>query len=168
MVVRATVKALGLLGQRAADLPDIEPSDDDWYVNLLWLSRRKCLLLTHAGTGFSLFVPDVRKSDLVAAGVFFVEEIRHALDAERVPLGALGPLDPTDVAIAKTASRRVLGWMNELAHDVGYMVAGIDPQRIDGIAVTTDLNRILLGNGDGRSYATALDRVTARRTAKMP
>jgi hypothetical protein len=28
---------------------------EDWYLNLLWIDRRKCVLLTHAGTLFSVF-----------------------------------------------------------------------------------------------------------------
>jgi hypothetical protein len=49
---------LTLLGARPRDLVTIEPSDEDWYSNLLWLDARKCLLFAHAGTLFSVFVPD--------------------------------------------------------------------------------------------------------------
>ena len=87
----------------------VEPADDDWYLNLLWFDRRKCLLLTHAGTTFSVFVPDVRKADLTPPGPFLVDAITTALDAEDLPRGALGDLDPVNVQLAKTASRRVLG-----------------------------------------------------------
>ena len=34
-----------LLGVRAAALSEVPPGDDDWYMNLLWIERRKCLLL---------------------------------------------------------------------------------------------------------------------------
>lgn len=54
---------LDLLGHRAVTLTESPPSDDDWYLNLLWLDRRKCLLLAHAGTLFSVFVAGVRKAD---------------------------------------------------------------------------------------------------------
>jgi hypothetical protein len=47
-----------------AALRQPEPSDDDWYANLLWVERQKCLLFTHAGTLFSVFVAGVRKADL--------------------------------------------------------------------------------------------------------
>jgi hypothetical protein len=57
VIVRCTAKTFKLLGIRALTLPVIEPADDDWYVNLLWLDRRKCLLVTHAGTLFSVFMP---------------------------------------------------------------------------------------------------------------
>jgi hypothetical protein len=56
VVVRCTGKLLNLLGSRSVDLVDAPADDDEWYANLLWLDRRKCLLITHAGTLFSLFV----------------------------------------------------------------------------------------------------------------
>src|SRR6266851_5155642 len=62
VVLRCTAKMLSLLGTRPRDLETIEPSDQDWYANLLWLEAR-CLLLAHAATLFSVFVPDIRKAD---------------------------------------------------------------------------------------------------------
>jgi hypothetical protein len=59
VVLRCTAKVLNLLGARPTDLVRVEPSDDDWYANVLWLDRRKCLLLAQAGTLFSVFVPAV-------------------------------------------------------------------------------------------------------------
>jgi uncharacterized protein DUF6933 len=41
-----------LLGKKSVTLVDAPADDDDWYANLLWLDRRKCLLITHAGTLF--------------------------------------------------------------------------------------------------------------------
>jgi hypothetical protein len=48
MVVRCTVKLLRLLGASPRSLAAHEPSDENWYANLLWLDRRKCLLVTVA------------------------------------------------------------------------------------------------------------------------
>jgi hypothetical protein len=102
VVVRCTVKLLRLLDVRPADLPELAPHEDDWYVNLLWFERRKCLLLTHAGTSFSVFVPDVRKPDLDPLEPFLVDAITMALDAEGLPHDALGTLDSGSVQVAKT------------------------------------------------------------------
>ncbi len=44
MTLRCTRKALSLLKGNARMLTNPPPSDDDWYMNLLWLDRRKCLL----------------------------------------------------------------------------------------------------------------------------
>ena len=62
--LRCTGKLLNLLGKQSVRLVEAPPKSDDWYANLLWLDRRKCLLITHAGTLFSLFVVDVRIADL--------------------------------------------------------------------------------------------------------
>ena len=48
VVLRCTVRALNLLGARSKDLAIVEHSDEDWYANLLWLERQKCLLLADA------------------------------------------------------------------------------------------------------------------------
>lgn len=57
---RCTRKVLALLNISARALADPRPSDDDWYMNLLWLDGRKFPLLAHAGTLFPVFVADVR------------------------------------------------------------------------------------------------------------
>ncbi len=122
MVLRCTAKMLSLLGTRPRDLVTIEPSDEDWYANLLWLDRRKCLLLAHAGTLFSVFVPNIRKADLMPIGPSLVPLIHEELEAESVPRDRLGALDSRTIALAKTESRTVLGYMNEMARFCEYAV----------------------------------------------
>ncbi len=48
MVVRSTKKMLDLLGGRNLTLSGLPPSDDDWYLNLVWIERQKCVLLTRS------------------------------------------------------------------------------------------------------------------------
>src|SRR6266516_1367709 len=38
---------LDLLGGRSVTISEPPPTDDDWYLNLVWIERQKCLLLTH-------------------------------------------------------------------------------------------------------------------------
>jgi hypothetical protein len=114
VVLRCTAKVLKLLGASPRDLATIDPADDDWYANLLWLERRKCLLLAHAGTLFSVFVPGVRKADLLPIGATVVSLIHDQLRIEGVPVDRFGLLEPNSVDLAKTASRSVLGYMNEI------------------------------------------------------
>lgn len=122
VVLRCTAKMLTLLGARPRDLVTIEPSDEDWYANLLWLDGRKCLLLAHAGTLFSVFVPDIRKTDLVPIGPSVVGFIHTELEAESLPLDRFGILDSRYITLAKTESRIVLGYMNEMARFCEYAV----------------------------------------------
>jgi hypothetical protein len=162
MTLRCTKKALALLKMRAPELAHAPPSDDDWYLNLIGLDRRKCLLLTHAETLFPVFVVDVRAADLRPLGTFVVGRIEAELASEGLPAECLGRLDPDAVQVAKTASRSVLGFMNEMAFYLEYAVA-----EAAGLGNTDvgELNRDLrrrLHSRDG--YATPLELV-ARRSA---
>jgi hypothetical protein len=161
MILRCTAKMLTLLGIRATSLADAPPSDDDWYLNLLWIDRRKCLLLTHAGTLFPVFVADVRKGDITPIGPYVANLIQEHLKSEGLATDTLGRLDPNDVHLAKTASRSILGVMNDGAFHARYRIeamGGIDQ------AEMAFLNRFLrraLHNRAG-DYVRPLDLVAQR------
>ena len=162
MLVRCTSRLLTLLG-RGVDVVDEPPGDDDWYANLLWIDRRKCLLLTHAGTLFPVFVADVRKGDLLPLGALVAERAAAALADEQLPDDVLGQLDPGAARIARTANRQILGFMNESALACRYAIdqaGGLDHTDVDA------LNRFLrrqLHNRDG--YRQPLDLVLERLVA---
>jgi len=161
MMLRCTAKMLTLLSVRATALPDVPPSDDDWYLNLLWIERRKCLLLTHAGTLFPVFVADVRKADLRPLGPYVVSLVEEHLRSEVLAANALGRLDPDDVHLAKTASRSILGVMNDTARHARYRIeamGGID--RSDTLFLNRFLRRTL--HNRAGDYVTPLDLVTQR------
>lgn len=161
MILRCTAKMLSLLGVRAAALVDAAPSDDDWYANLLWIDRRKCLLLTHAGTLFPVFVADVRKGDLRPIGPYVVGLLDEHLRSEGLTADTLGRLDPADVHLAKTASRSILGVMNDAVTHARYRIeamGGID--RADTVFLNHFLRRAL--HNRGGEYVTPLDLVARR------
>ena len=114
--MRCTARLRAFLGYQPRREADPGCSDRDWYANLLVIERRKCLLVTHAGTLFSVFVPDVRVAQLRPLGPFLVARIADQLRAEGLSERALGALDAGGVTIAGTAGgRSVLGCMNDLA-----------------------------------------------------
>ena len=119
VVLRCTAKTLKLLGASPRDLVTVEPIDQDWYANLLWLDGRKCLLLAHAGTLFSVFVPDIRKAGLLPIRSSIVSFIHKELEAEDLPLDRFGVLD-SGISLARTESRSILGYMNEMARFCEY------------------------------------------------
>lgn len=160
VTLRCTSKALSLLGTRPAALTEIAPDENDWYLNLLWIERRKCLLLTHAGTLFSVVLTDVRAADLRPIRPAVVNAIEAALDDEGLPRDTLGALDPEAAILARTASRSVLGFMNQMATDIEWQVA-----RRGGLALADPraLNRYLqrtLRNRGG--YVHPIDLVRER------
>jgi len=86
----------------------------DWYASLLWYDRRKCLLLTHAATLFSIFEADVRAADLRATHRLVTELIERELRRESLPPATFGNLRSQELILAKTADRSVLGCMNDM------------------------------------------------------
>ena len=160
MLLRCTARLLELLGTSQLVLVDDPPRDDDWYANLLWLDRRKCVLLTHAGTLFPVFVGDVRKRDLQPPGPLLAARIEAALTDERLPTSLLGPLDPKAARIARTASRSILGFMNDSALACRYSIeqaGGLEHTDLD------DLNRFLRRQPHNRDgYRQPLDLVVDR------
>ncbi len=161
MSLRCTAKMLTLLGVRAMALADVPPSDDDWYLNLLWIERRKCLLLTHVGTLFPIFVADIRKADLRLIGPYVVSLVEEHLRSEGLAADTLGRLDPDGVHLAKTASRSVLGVMNDAALHARYRIEAMGGiNRPDTFFLNRFLRRAL--HNRAGDYVTPLDLVAQR------
>lgn len=113
MIVRCTARLLKLLAPGA--LADVPSAPNDWYANLIWIDRRKCLLVVHADTLFPVFVADVRTPQLANFGQYIAWTVATSLADEELAPDCLGPLDPAQVRLARTASRSVLGVMNDMA-----------------------------------------------------
>jgi len=83
------------------------------------------------------------------------------LEDESLRRDALGLLDPGGARLAKTASRRVLGPMNENAYYIGYL---LDRYRsvldVDVITTNRQLQRTL--HSHGRDYARPIDLARSR------
>src|SRR5260370_38624732 len=99
---------------RAQQLINCLPDGEDWYANLLWLSGRKCLLLTHAATLFTVLEADVRAADLRDPGRPVTGLISRELLSEQLPADTFGRPDPADVSLAKTPDPSTLACLNHL------------------------------------------------------
>jgi hypothetical protein len=164
VVLRCTLRVLDLLGGRAVKLTELPPAGDDWYLNLLWLDRRKCLLLTHAGTLFSVFLAEVGKADLRPIGAYVVKAVGAELRSESLPPDTFGQLNPDAVRLAKTASRSTLGFMNQMAAHLRYEVADAGGlSHCDISALNRGLRRTLHNRG---GYAYPIELVAQRLAAR--
>lgn len=141
VIVRCTQKLLAVI--RPTRLADSPPDGEDWYANLLWSSGRKCLLLTHTATLFTIFEPDVRAAGLRDTGRLATGLIRRELEREHLLEDTFGSLDADQVVIVRTADRSVLGCMNDMA-----FLCEIHIDRSGGLAGTDigKLNRALRRN----------------------
>ncbi len=158
MILRCTKKLLDVI--RPAQLATQGPDDEDWYANLLVLDRRKCLLLTHAGTLFTIFEPDVRASDLRATKKLACELIERELLAESLPAGIFGDLRADELLIAKTVDRSVLGCMN----DMGLLcdVAVADAGSLALVDVASLNHRLHRNINSAKTYQRPIDLVIGR------
>lgn len=120
-MLRCTAKVLTLL--RVSNPAIGQASEQDWYAHLVWVDGRKCLLVTHAGTLFSVFMPNVSAAGLRPIGPPVVSAIQAALQAEGLLVDTLGQLDPQQVAVAKTADRRILGTIGDLVFTTEHVIA---------------------------------------------
>ena len=157
-MLRCTKKLLDVI--RPEQLATQEPDGSDWYGNLLVLDRRKCLLLTHADTLFTIFEPDVRAPDLRSTHDLVAWLIERELLAEGLPVRTFGDLGTEELSIAKTADRSVLGCMNDMAYLYEDAVA-----RAGSLASTDvpSLNRHLRRNiNSARDYQRPIDLVLER------
>src|SRR5260370_20024178 len=102
------------MGSPVAD-PAPAGDPEDWYANLLWFDRRKCLLLTHSATLFTIFEADVTASSLRATRQLVTGLIGRELRREDLPAATFGDLEQQEVLLAKTADRSVLGCLNDIA-----------------------------------------------------
>src|SRR6266496_3862795 len=140
---------LDFLGVRSTTLGELPPSGDDWYLNLVWIERQKCLLLSHAGTLFSVLRVGVHVADLRPLGNYLVEAIEAELRAEGLPVETFSALEPDSVQLAKTASRSTLGFMTEMAFELGWIIADKrGPRRSDINDLNHALRRMLWNRGD--------------------
>lgn len=156
MILRCTKKLLDVI--RPEQLATTNPDGSDWYTNLLSFDRRKCLLLTHTDTLFTIFEPEVRASDLRSTHALVEHLIGRELLSEALPRGTFGDLGTEELLIAKTANRSVLGCMNDIAYLCEDAVI-----RAGSLARTDvrSLNRALRRNiNSTRDYQRPIDLVT--------
>jgi hypothetical protein len=85
------------------------------------------------------------------------------LEIENLPMNALGPLDPGNVTVARTARRRILGYMNETAQYCEAAIAahgGLVRCHMD--ALNRELRRELHLSHEPPGYFVSLDRALSR------
>ena len=160
VILRCTRKLLALLGPVTVAGPGLVPGPEDWYGNLLWFDRRKCLLLTHAGTLFSIFEADVRAAGLRDTRRTVAGLISRELTQENLPAGTFGAVDTGELIVAKTADRSVVGCMNDMTVLCEQVIAQSGGLQRTGLA---ELNHALRRNiNSARGYRRPVDLAAAR------
>lgn len=144
------------MGLKEAGLYDGEvpgSSLDTWYANLLRISRRKCVLFTHAESLFSFLTFDANRARLKDMDVVFREGLEEAMRNEGFDAPVISQLLSRyeDVRYAKTDSRKVLGSMNDLASKYKhYFLIRGGTENCDLPAAILKMNRVPFSPLGGR------------------
>jgi hypothetical protein len=163
-VLRCTKKLRDVLRPPRVSAP--ESGDDDWYANLLVLDRRKCLLLTHTATLFSVFEPNVRVGQIRSTRELVARLVERELREEQLPPETFGDVRSEELVIAKTADRSVLGCMNDMV-----FLAEVAVDQSGGVASLDNraLNRRLRRNiNSARDYRRPVDLIRERLVPQRP
>ena len=136
------------------------PDTGDWYANLLWFDRRKCLLLTRRG--HAVFRLRGRRARRRPSRHPPPRDrlIARALAREGLPSVTFRLPDEKELIVAKTADRSILGCMNDMALLCQHEIATSGGPRQADLA---DLNQTLRPNiNSTRRYQRPVD-LAARR-----
>jgi hypothetical protein len=109
-----------------AEPGEVEGVLKEWYVNLLRIERRKCLLFAEATTLYLFLVPGVVKNDVENLPALFAEQLRVNLRRDGIPEAVVARVAGVEpFHLAKTRDRRVLGSMNDLTHHYRYHIESV-------------------------------------------
>ena len=147
---------IDIIGSKAT-LDDVEPSDEDWYAHVAYIDGKKCILLTHVRTLFSVMRLNVGVGILRPIQTYAFSQIVRELEREGFRRDALGVIDHRNIRLARTRDRSVLGSMNDMVIVARHII-----RAEGGLASCNEdeLNSHLHGTPNGaRGYATPLELV---------
>ena len=126
-IIRCTQKALKLFDIPISNDVEIDHPLAEWYCNLIWIERKKCLLFTHGNTLFSFLVVDFRKGDTKNLDYIFQSHFRRSLKNLPPSKSTIDNLlsQIEGLKVTKTISKKVLGSMNDLGYQYQVNIAHI-------------------------------------------
>ena len=150
LVLRCTKKLQTAIRLKKTDLVDanIETSNCcSWYLNLIEIDGRPCLLAANDQTLFNFLIADIPKLDADQLLKLFKSYLHCILAEEGFDQPFIHKLmaEFTEVRFANTNSRRVLGSLNELAfmYTCHLEDEGVHTSRLPEII--KKMNRVVMG-----------------------
>jgi hypothetical protein len=147
-VIHCTKKLLNELGALGSKMPPEHEAGflGPWHANLIRIERRKCILFTNDRTLYSFLLAGVKKKDDFHD--MFLMNLNSNLAVEGLRQGEiLKALDEySEIAIAPTTNRSVLGSMNDLVGQVEFLISRAGGlKKADILRVNMMLNRVPMG-----------------------
>jgi len=155
MLIRCTAKLLREMGlgkvdpHAGASPPESELGE--WYANLFYIERRKCVIFSNAPTLFSIISFDVRRPEIRDLADLFRKGLERALRDERFSDEAIRRVlgETGEIRFDRTADRSVLGVMVDHVKTAQYLAwydGGLG--KCDRVDIAKRLNRTPLAKKD--------------------
>ena len=110
------LKELGLSKNKVPSLAHSESPLENWYINLFYQDRKKCLIFVQAESLFTFIVPNVLRKDIVLIHELLGRELSRAMYHEDFKADEIQKVTGilADLTVSQTQNRQVLGSMNNL------------------------------------------------------
>ena len=125
--VRCTAKLLKEMGLKRSDLIGDSPRFSylgQWHANLIYISRKKCILFVNDKTLINFIVPDVPRTEIRELGIMFKEIFRCVLLSEGFKDETVEQImsEYSEIQIGESNNRSVLGTLNDLAFNYKHSI----------------------------------------------
>jgi hypothetical protein len=154
MLLRCTKKLINTYDIAISNETSSENILNEWYANLIYMDRKKCILFTQSTTLFNIFLPNVKKADIGNIGEIFKSQLENSLNNLNIPSKKINLyIDYLNgMKFSETKSRSVLGSMKEYTqyYKIGIAQAG-GLGRCDIDKLIYGSNSMIMGALDYRS-----------------
>jgi hypothetical protein len=127
----------------------------DWYANLLFIERKKCLLFVNVKTRFCFLMSDLKRVHIKNLSVVFRDGLFGALLSEGYGAPMIEHIisEYDQLSYGKATDRAVLGSMTEYAKTYDYWIASEGGlARCNLKSLNKQMNQMLMGMGKPKEY----------------
>ena len=147
-LIRCTKKLQKEMGLKASELADTKPDFSylgQWHANLIYIDGKKCVLFANDRTLMNFITPDVSRAQIQELGDLFRSWLSPVLHHERLDKPIIERIlaEYSEIRVAKTESKSVLGSLNDLAYHYDFLIresGGIHSPEVPDIIY--ELNRM--------------------------
>jgi hypothetical protein len=122
MVIQATKKLQDMVGVKTIELPAESDSFTSWHGNIFMIGRKKCLLVTHNESLYSVFLYGITKKEMKNLAEILKSRLAELLRRDDFVLPQIVKMLDTleSITYMKTSDRSVMGNMNDMVHMLKY------------------------------------------------
>ena len=122
MIIQATKKLQDMVDIKTVELPKESDAFRSWHGNIFMIGRKKCLLVTHNESLYSVFLYGVTKKEMKDLAEILKSRLAELLRRDDFTIPQIVKMLDTieSITYMKTSDRSVIGNMNDMVHMLKY------------------------------------------------